>query len=1002
MAKRLISVILILMMALPLTAAAAAVTGVTPPAADDFGNGVLFTADSHGGDFRNLGSDRDILTDGGNIFEIRVTNTETGDVFRSFCAGVTSLGLAGDGGTGKYCEGYMEAKAYYIGDGYDDLIGALNHINNTLGSIDRWSFDEGYNFYITRLATRIVSQVVIWNLFCGIDIDVMLNGVTLSAWNKAGYHGPEILNALANTDATGDIIGFAYLKCVNDVDGSHKDSCQPQLVPIFKKDPPPVYSGTLSLIKNVNGIAFADWAFTYDGNIDDLISGIRFKLFAVNEDGAYDERAPLGSVSMDELVMTSEALFFNLGDLANGRYVVVEYLTGLADEVFVPVGPLYFNIIGKNGNAYIIEDAGFDYGAFYTIINGWNNQNGCSGARVLNYGTNNEKLNNNGDLFYIGVTNASPGSASNNKEYTSFCANAGSKSFAGESGLGCGGYLVAETGEYGNFVDALNYIEAKYGALKADRDVTTQRAIAQTVVWALLGAVNVNDPLFESTSLSDYEKDAVRDTLANYKGAAINGKIIDIVFMVCEDHAHSFTTCQPQLVPVYDDIKINNRTREKVVFSGSASFQKVVDGEGADPDEFYFALYKKVEGSLVPVTGAKYGASADDGFFHPEFGAVMASNLEIGEYVFIEVLTDSQLADGWESNFPDGLSFSIIEDTPAPLTRTIWADESVGKACGTSFINKKNIPGSLTVEGYATAAAGLKLYYDVRQREMTPYKKMSPAYGTVTATNLSTWEDWSEKPAFDKKNNPLYTYVVPNSNHFTYAKLDKNDLVKGVALVIVEGNKVNKVGTAFVKLVEGNLVITIDDYAKGDWGAVAFTNLKGVPNNGNIHSISKAADMKTLGAASTVTRFDHDNKAMIQCPAGDVIYLYLHSGSMNFLVSNPDDPDGYFWIEGEYKNLEPKVVLDKYFDPINLPVLITVFNAENRIVGVFNNKGTISDLKPGLYKVVYATVDFDPVIEYVEVKAGETAASKMEDKEYRYPQREVKLGTITLDDKIMP
>ena len=308
--------------------------------------------------------------------------------------------------------------------------------------------------------------------------------------------------------------------------------------------------------KTIDGVLFAEWDVPDGIDLVDLISGISFYLYSVAEYGAsYDAEDPCGSAGLSE----DGLIKFSGLELENGWYAIVENFEegSLAEELFEKVGPLYIEIIGNNGSTYVVESSEFDYDAFYTIVNGY----GWADSRVLGYGQNNEKLNNNGDLFYIGVTNKTPDSANYLVEYTSFCANAGSKNFAGDSGLDCSGYYLAKTGKYNDFIDALNYIESNYGTLNTDnRKVTSQRAIAQTVIWALLGTVDVNDPLFEQTNLSTYEKAAVVDTLANYKGAALQGKIIDIVFLECNKH-HEYATCQPQLVPVYGDSKFNNRTR---------------------------------------------------------------------------------------------------------------------------------------------------------------------------------------------------------------------------------------------------------------------------------------------------------------------------------------------------------------------------------------------------------------------------------------------------------
>jgi len=129
--------------------------------------------------------------------------------------------------------------------------------------------------------------------------------------------------------------------------------------------------------------------------------------------------------------------------------------------------------------------------------------------------------------------------------------------------------------------------------------------------------------------------------------------------------------------------------------------------------------------------------------------------------------------------------------------------------------------------------------------------KLGPRLSSVTATNGN--------------------FVVPNSNHFTYAKLDYDALVNGqaIGLDLVMGNGLNKVGTAQVTLVGGNLVISILQLGTGSYGALAF-NMKDVPKNGNIHSLNS---------------FKHNNVLTIPCPSPDalgLIYLYLHCDNIRF------------------------------------------------------------------------------------------------------------------------
>lgn len=131
-------------------------------------------------------------------------------------------------------------------------------------------------------------------------------------------------------------------------------------------------------------------------------------------------------------------------------------------------------------------------------------------------------------------------------------------------------------------------------------------------------------------------------------------------------------------------------------------------------------------------------------------------------------------------------------------------------------------------------------------------------YSSVTAANAGIREDILEG-----------SNIVPNSNHFLFAALDRALLADGVDLEFYVGNDFQLVGSGSVKLdEEGCLVIAIDNCAKGEYGAVAFDTLP-VINNGNIHSLKI---------------FSHDNNLVIPCPEGDIIYLYFHAGSLQFYI----------------------------------------------------------------------------------------------------------------------
>ena len=295
----------------------------------------------------------------------------------------------------------------------------------------------------------------------------------------------------------------------------------------------------LKVAKTVDGQTIVNW---YIANLEDLvgyeelIAGMSFDLYETSGEGEYDadndSLVATGTIDAEGFIVFVFAE--GIVALGNGWYVIIETLTGFCELVFETPEPVYFSLES-------ISD--FNYDVKYTIVNGhgWYDKERTIPGRTLNY----PGLNNDGDLFYIGVTDTTTGA-----EYPSFCANAGSKNFAGDNDLDCTGYMVAAASAGAEFVSAFNYIEANYG------NVTENRAIVQTVIWALLGAIDVDSELFDATYLSQEEKAAVRDVIANSQGYA--GAVVDVVYMLCENPEHTFEFCQPQLVPVYGKLIFNN------------------------------------------------------------------------------------------------------------------------------------------------------------------------------------------------------------------------------------------------------------------------------------------------------------------------------------------------------------------------------------------------------------------------------------------------------------
>ena len=349
--------------------------------------------------------------------------------------------------------------------------------------------------------------------------------------------------------------------------------------------------------KNSEKINFKDWLAGYAPDDADIIGGMRFELFSapdalvkIGDDAVPDA---IGAINADgDIVFDPE--------VSAGWYVIREILSGDAADIFLKQADMrvFFNGLTVTGGS-----SDFNYAALYTIVNCY----GGSDARILGY----PGLNNNGDLFYIGVTDTSSG-----KEYASYCAHAGSKNFAGDNHLGCSGYLVAESQmkdepdaqDFDNFIYALNWIEDNYtGSLGSTNHTTSSaRAVAQTVIWALLGAVDVDSEAFEATNLTQAEKDAVRGALEAAKNKYLVGDtIIDLIYMVCENHDHDYEYCQPQLVPVYSGVpSFTNKLRT----TGELKILKRFSGipEGEIPAEWNARFTVSINGKTMTKTYSEF------------------------------------------------------------------------------------------------------------------------------------------------------------------------------------------------------------------------------------------------------------------------------------------------------------------------------------------------------------------------------------------------------------
>ncbi|MDR0797893.1 MAG: prealbumin-like fold domain-containing protein [Nitrososphaerota archaeon] len=489
----------------------------------------------------------------------------------------------------------------------------------------------------------------------GVKAEFTINGVKAFLGENRVKDGKHIVSEVL------PIAGFDLMSD-NNVEVTIKAGVT-EKVTFVNKDPVTPMRGHIieKLVDDPNGIvALAEWDCEY--TVEELCLGIHFDLYT---ESAYSQKSlgnpasPVASVTLDADGFADFSQTNLKVNFVEGYYWIVERLDGFAATVFTQADDIRVYIT-RSG---IVGPLSFDYDALYTVVNGYNSPKHTLG---LGYAG----LNNGGDLFYIGVKNG-------DVEYASFCAHGGSRAFAGESGMGCNGYLVVERPEmaglanpemaasYVKILAALNWIEDNVGALTVTTGsyglVTTQRVVAQTVIWALLGNINVKSSEFASTNLTDEERAFVLGAL-EAADEGYFGNIVDLVYMVCEEH-HDFASCQPQLVPLYGTTKIVNKLVDNPTFD--VSFTKTKYGGPVADGEFAFELFEIIDGEIAD---APIGIYKNDGT-----GVVTATNLAPGEYVFKEVWkyvlgtgNDDSYALVWKPIYPDvdadGLYFTIAVD----------------------------------------------------------------------------------------------------------------------------------------------------------------------------------------------------------------------------------------------------------------------------------------------------------------------------------------------------
>ena len=407
--------------------------------------------------------------------------------------------------------------------------------------------------------------------------------------------------------------------------------------------------GGLGFVKTVGGVDISAWLLDYtDAEIEEILKGITFELYALeNEDDDLGDTPFMTWKAWDlddfgnyenKFGFSSEVAF---GDVPVGWYVIVEVLSGKAAELFEEHDSVkvYVSETGVSGLGIGI----FDRDAFYVI------SYDLTGIRSINY----PGLNGGGEIFYIGVKNVTTDSRFFGDEYISFCANGGSKRFAGDNDLDCEGYLVASSVNDAKFLSAFNFIEDEFGPLGENRLIT------QVVIWALLGAIDVDKPEFDATYLTDAEKADVLDVLAAVEAGYIGeGKVVDAVYLLCEKETHTFEFCQPQIVPIYHGYEFDN-TEIKIV-KGSIAVLVEIDGE--EPWEEYEPVYEELGNStdtLVSLSGNAFGnghtwvavdvAAATDGVLRFQIADSSPSNRPVN-YFYNVSIEDGKLTVYFDDN----------------------------------------------------------------------------------------------------------------------------------------------------------------------------------------------------------------------------------------------------------------------------------------------------------------------------------------------------------------
>jgi len=284
------------------------------------------------------------VTGGGQVFGIRAYLGD--ESWSSFCAHAGSTGFANH----ATCNGYLTA-GNLAAEKQAMLVSAFNYINDTYNSV---AFGEtanspqlggglgvnGYaNCYFDPMwfageyatdpsndyATRIFSQIIVWNIMDGIALEDLLTDVLPGAYKVAIQDIYD--NAVANAYTGGEFDAIVYLVCANG-GLDHEMSCQPQVFPIYgggstttfdnkTKDP---NKGSVSFYKVKYSAEFAHFGDFGVGSDE-----FSFDLYKMDENSEYT--ILIGTYKTDASGMVTAS------DLEPGKYVFTEVF-GYANSYF--------------------------------------------------------------------------------------------------------------------------------------------------------------------------------------------------------------------------------------------------------------------------------------------------------------------------------------------------------------------------------------------------------------------------------------------------------------------------------------------------------------------------------------------------------------------------------------------------------------------------------------------------------------------------------------------